>query len=247
AQTARSERSTVPRPNQFVYTRSRRQAELDKEWAPGKDGLPRVVPGVPRLWETWASVDGTRDGLQLVEPSLGYPTLVQGCPPGGSCVPQPAYRPDLPTDSTAMLAYLRSAALERSKGDPAFAQIFVYEVITGLLNGYLTPSQRGALFEAASRLPGSVVVPDVVDAAGRHGIAVAQSLLGYTEQPRPGTSPPPPAPVAQNQLIFDPTSYAYLGSRTVSTTVVDGKPAGTVTEQNAVLQTAIVDRAGQRP
>ena len=85
-------------------------------------------------------------------------------------------------------------------------------------------------------MSGVVVVPEVVDVAGRHGIAVAWTLL----YPDPGVTPAqpsagPPRPVAQAQLVFDPATYVYLGDRTVVTADVAGQKAGTGLGQSAVL------------
>ncbi|MFJ6620128.1 hypothetical protein ACIQOW_21455 [Kitasatospora sp. NPDC091335] len=51
----------------------------------------------------------------------------------------------------------------------------------------------------------------------------------------------------QTQWIFDRTTYAFLGERTVLAEAGDAGPAGTVVGTSAVLAKAAVDRAGELP
>ncbi|MFV2117565.1 hypothetical protein ACE14D_03610, partial [Streptomyces sp. Act-28] len=68
------------------------------------------------------------------------------------------------------------------------------------------------------------------DAAGREGVAVARTAHGR-----------------QTQWVFDRTTYAFLGERTVLTEDGDAGPAGTVVGTSAVLVKAAVDRVGETP
>jgi hypothetical protein len=263
AQTARADPTTPPRPDQFVYVESI-DAYQGSEVTP--DGQQRFFPIQPKLRRVWLSADGTRDGLLRESAAPGQPPardiiperLLPGCRNGREavlgtdakvvpgrtrpCVPRPAYRPDLPTDAEGMLRYLREGKGGRSDKD-------LFDKIADLLGeSYLSPPQRAAVFEAASRLSGVVVVPDVADIAGRHGIAVAWTL----HYPDPEVTPAQPSagqprPVAQAQLMFDPVTYAYLGDRTVVTADVADLKAGTVLGQRAVLKVGTVDQVDQRP
>ncbi|MET0492324.1 MAG: sigma factor [Actinoplanes sp.] len=95
--------------------------------------------------------------------------------------------------------------------------------VGGLLQEqYLPPAVLAALFEAAATIPGTTVVPDAQDAAGRHGIAVS-----YRTE------------LHEQMLIFDKSSYRYLGLREVA--AQDGALIGTT----AQLKITVVDRAGQ--
>jgi hypothetical protein len=76
---------------------------------------------------------------------------------------------------------------------------------------WVRPASRAAMFEAVRDVPGISVVPGARDAAGRVGIGVRWSYG---------------APMT---MVFDPTSYRYLGSTF-----------------DAVLSRKIVDRVGQR-
>jgi hypothetical protein len=199
----------VPRADQFVYEKS--------------------VAGNGIQHEEWHSVDGTRDGFRRnVDGSEAV--VLYGCRDGQRvstkgdqvtgtepCVPYPAYLPDLPTDADAMIRYLN----EHGNAEPGNVNAMAKDILFLMQGHYLRPPSRAALFAAASRLPGLRVVPNVTDAAGRPGIGVAWSSDGKSGR-------------STNMLVFDPTTYAYLG-------VFAG--AGST----AVLEFAIVDKARQRP
>jgi hypothetical protein len=196
----------APRPDQFVYTKN-------------------IGFGVTS--EGWMSVDGTHDGYRL---DNGQRVDFPGCRNGVAmthgnyhgtrpqpCVPDPAYRTDLPTDADAMYAYLQNHA----KGDDINA---VGKDVMDLAGYDLPPRTRAALYQAAARLRGLHVKHDVVDGAGRHGVAITWQYTGTCAK---GCE-------RDNELIFDPTTYAPLGFR-----------AGA--HATAILRVAVVDAPGQRP
>ncbi|MEE3920575.1 hypothetical protein V2I01_27085 [Micromonospora sp. BRA006-A] len=126
-----------PRPDQFVYTRSQ---------------------GGRELRESWASVDGTRDGLVVEYPPGAPGVRAPGCRDGrakmyraGSlpgtepCVPEPP-DPAVPTDAAAMRAYLD----KRRSGEPSDVNAAAKDVMFLLNDSYLRPRSRAALFEAAA-------------------------------------------------------------------------------------------------
>ncbi|MEV5173665.1 hypothetical protein AB0L10_21835 [Streptomyces flaveolus] len=76
------------------------------------------------------------------------------------------------------------------------------------------------------------VVPDAVDAAGRHGVAIARK---------------DPDNPTRDEWIFDRRTHEFLGERSVATEDYPGVKKGQVTSDTAVLRRAVVDRAGQRP
>jgi hypothetical protein len=86
------------------------------------------------------------------------------------------------------------------------------------------PKVRAALLKVAAQIPGTTLVQDVVDAAGRHGVGVKGTFGGKT-----------PA-----VLIFDRKTYQVLGNN------VDAGGAGGI-EDAAVVRTGIVDHIGQLP
>ncbi|SCG75889.1 CU044_5270 family protein [Micromonospora coxensis] len=190
----------TPRADQFIYRRT-------------QDG--------PSIHESWLSVDGTRDGL-VRESAAGKrtETPVPGCRDGRAalvkggevlpgrtepCTPEPAYRPDMPTDATAMRAYLAT----HGSGEPGSVNAAGKDVMY-FAESYLRPASRAALYEAAAAVPGLRTVENVTDGAGRSGIGIAwPSTRGEGDI----------------VLVFDAETYAFLGTSGTSSvqalTVVD--------------------------
>jgi hypothetical protein len=170
-----------PRPDQFVYIKTK-----------FADGSVR---------EDWFSVDGTHDSLFKMQ--TGEDLIVPGCRNGKmavykgpdplpgvteDCEPRPAYRPDLPTDAAAMVAYLQkdSPSLNSTGKD----------ILYLLSSIYMRPQSRAALFEAATKIEGLTATPGVTDAAGRPGVKISWDKDGYS-----------------GDFIVDAKTYAYLGFR----------------------------------
>ncbi|MEV4542980.1 CU044_5270 family protein [Micromonospora echinaurantiaca] len=199
-----------PRPDQFVYIRSQEGRELR---------------------ESWRSVDGTRDGLIIETSAAGRTELVvPGCRNGRAvavkgnrvvpgetepCTPEPAYRADLPTDATAMRAFLTANA----SGEPGDANALGKDVLYYLTDSYLRPQTRAALYEAAATLPDLRAVPSAEDAAGRPGIGITWPSTGGSGGP---------------VLVFHPETHTFLGvggsaggSAVLAVAIVDraGQPA----------------------
>ncbi|SFW89890.1 CU044_5270 family protein [Amycolatopsis australiensis] len=200
---ARARPDLVPRPDQFVYTKT------------------RLADG--RVNETWASVDGTHDGLAFL---FGHETELAGCRDGkrvqkeshgrvvtNRCVPHPAAPADLPTDADAMLAYLHQSTY--GEGDTLHD---LGREVVDLAGGYLRPAVRAALYEAVAKVPGLVARTDAKDATGR---AVLGITWNSTTEHGIGN---------QDEFLFDPVTFAYLGSGT-----------------DAVVSQGIVDAVRQRP
>ncbi|MFE0508427.1 CU044_5270 family protein [Streptomyces sp. NPDC058964] len=122
---------------------------------------------------------------------------------------------------------------ENTKGNrrPSVNMPWVFEYLGGMLQESVDPQTTAFLYRVAARIPGTTVIPDAVDAAGRHGVAI--TLDGQAED--------------RQEWIFDRSTYAFLGFRdvTLEDTVI-GK-AGSVIETTAVLQRAVVDRVGEEP
>jgi hypothetical protein len=229
----------APRADQFVFTEG---VNTDIRTV-NADGKVTSRPGTPQLFQLWNSVDGTRNGLAKARPVAGTGWIrtdtVSACRNGrmplvGSngkiipgryesmrCQPIPAFLPGLPTAAQAMLTWLytKGGAGEVPVPDRSVAAFnAAFELIERY---YLTPATKAALFEALSRLPGVTVQTDVVDLAGRHGVAVRVP---------PSTAASPGSSAKVGQLIFDPVTYAFLG-----------------TTYFAILRQAIVDSPGQLP
>jgi hypothetical protein len=227
ADRARGLAAPIVRPDQFVYTETVATARSRNE-ATGEEKVETLRR------QAWQSVDGTRDGSARTAPRDGTGQTredrLAGCRDGRethtkggktvevACVPSPAYRTDLPTDTDAMLRYLK----EKGAGtrNPGNQQAFT--VGADLIgDAYLSPAARAALLEALARIPSVTIVGDVTDEAGRPGVAVT-----ITE-----------AQDSRAEIIFDKVTGDVLGKRT---TALDGR----VLYSAAVLTVAIVDAVG---
>lgn len=230
--------SPVPE-GSFVYTESADRYSETTVTGDG-DSSSRLGPATDR--RIWLPAYGQAPGLLQTRPHDGSgpwdDTTLGGCAspkPGADTPsvsadceqnPQPAYLRDLPQTADAMFTYLYT----HSHGDnPPDVQAFI-TVGDLLRENYLPPAAEAALFQAAARIPGTVVVRDEHDALGRPATAVAMNS---------GT--------ARDELLFDPGSGAFLGEKSVLLQAGTLGPAGTVVGSSAVLRTAIVARAGQLP
>jgi len=266
------------RPNQFLFIDS---VEIESKINSGE----ATVSG-PLRTRTWLSVDGTRDGLVTQEAapaSRRSPTRtpIDGCTNGRqaqtidrpattpevACTPEPAYRPGrVPTDSAGLLAYVYSVAAAEPEwvsigagpdGRPSgyvrlSADQRAFTEIAEILYKNHLPAVQEAAFLAARRIAGVQVRRNVADAAGRAGVAVTRTEAG-----------------ARQELVFDSTSYRYLGHNIIGATLdlagakvvrspnsgkgtarirlgPNPKP-GEVIYKSALLGIAVVDKAGQRP
>jgi hypothetical protein len=217
AQAARRHPELKARPDQFVYIESIGRAPETIVDEKGE----RTVPGVPGLRRAWLSVDSSRDGLVRQRPQSGGAWTEDRIDD-----PSPAYLSGLPTDKEGMRRYIASIT---HGGDPR--DIRALATIGDLIRErYVAPRSMAALLEVAAEIEGTIVVRNVVDMAGRGGIAVATNARGVLAE-----------------LIFDPETYEYLGEQGVAIQDVDIWHKGDVTGGAARLRIAIVDRAGELP
>ncbi len=135
----------------------------------------------------------------------------------------------LPTDPTELLA--RAYAETKGQGNGPDQEAFVY-IGDHLFESLPGPETSAALYRAAALIPGVVKIDDSVDAIGRHGVAV-----GRTDE----------TTGVRTEWIFDRSTYAYLGQRSYMVRDNHGMKSGTITGISAVLERAVVDRAGQTP
>ncbi|MFJ7960589.1 CU044_5270 family protein [Streptomyces sp. NPDC096319] len=235
--------AAAPAPNVpatgYLYVRS-----LVAHAGRGAEGGAAALPPAHQR-EVWLSADGSRPGL-LREPGaadteLGSEgpvyevdrpgatprkTTLEAAPPSVTN-PTHAYVATLPTDPAVLLRLIREQT-GAGQGDPdqrAFTAIG-----TLLSETWAPPKVTSALYEAAARIPGVTVLPSAKDAAGREGVAVARTAHGE-----------------QTQWIFDRTTSAFLGERTVLTETTSAGSAGTVLGVSAVLAKAAAAAPGELP
>ncbi|MER6628546.1 CU044_5270 family protein [Streptomyces sp. NPDC000987] len=190
--------------------------------------------------QVWMSPDGTKGWL--IDPAvndspegetLSLPDEQGNTPKAGLNSPSYDYLTKLPADPDKLLAkiYKETEGLGNTPDQEAFT------TIGDLLGESYPPADLyPALFKAAAKIPGVVVVRDAVDAVGRHGVAVAR--LDETSGQR-------------EEWIFNPKTYVFLGERTVQVrkgTGVDAliKP-GTVMFTSAIITRSVVDGIKQTP
>jgi hypothetical protein len=113
-----------------------------------------------------------------------------------------------------------------------------FGAIVYLVTNYPLPAElRSALYQALTRLDGIELTGEVTDLAGRRGVGVTSSSPDRSRVPR------------REVLIFDPATGRLLGSRSVLGAEVSGwrLTPGTVMEETAFLEMAVVDSHTTRP
>ncbi|MFJ7496756.1 CU044_5270 family protein [Streptomyces sp. NPDC097727] len=213
-----------PGPGQYIYIKSRVSFMASSLNADTKESATWVQPLHDR--EVWKSPDGTKGWLD--EPGYqdkGGITLDNDDPRKQQTYKWLAAQP---ADPDALLKFAYSTVNgTRDRDQQAFNEI------GSVIREQLVPSGlAAALYEAAGKIPGVVVVGHAQDASGRDGIALARL------DPQTGE---------RSEWIFDRESHQYLGSRGVQIREVNGVKPGTVVERTAIVTRAVVDAKNQRP
>ena len=194
---------------QFVYIRSR------VAWTNQVGDGPRTLDKVHDR-EIWIA-QSVSQGMFIEN---GERISLDGVMPNAETV-------DLPTDPDKLLAKIYAGT--EPHGNTRDGQAF--STIGDLLRESLMPSAAtAALYRAAAKIPGVVLVDDSVDATGRHGVAVARVELGE-----------------RTEWIFDRDTFDYLGERSYLVEDTTGGKAGMLTATTAVTERAVVDELGVRP
>lgn len=200
----------------------------------GKNGNLHPDPvsarlGEPRPRQVWIPVaDLCEKGLLRQNGRDLDITMRNGsCPDRGS-LNHPTYRllASLPTEPRALLDRIYS----ETKGHGVTPDQEAFVTIGDMLRESAAPPQiTAALYRAAALIPGVTSVPDAIDAAGRHGVAVARDD-GFV----------------RNEWIFNGTTDELLGERDVLTTDNPGRGrAGDVVGTTAIMTKAIVAGVGR--
>ncbi|MCZ4605893.1 CU044_5270 family protein [Streptomyces sp. Lzd4kr] len=224
------------KPGQFIYIESK-SADTFVKHVGDESSLASHALHTRQMWE---SADGTEGWL--IDPAvndspegetLSLPDEQGNTPEATLNAPSFDYLAKLTTDPDELLAkiYKETEGMGNTPDQQAFTTIGDL-----LIESYPPAELYPALFKAASKIPGVVVVDDAVDAAGRHGIAVAR--LDETSGER-------------EEWIFDRKTHVFLGERSVQIRKGTGDDAlitpGTVLFTNAIMKRAVVDEMKQTP
>ncbi|MGW3725937.1 CU044_5270 family protein [Streptomyces sp. NPDC000851] len=208
------------RDDQFVYIKSK------VGWSVHEEGKPAKLEPIHQR-EVWLSVDGSKRGM-LHDPVVRSDhELLEKETPGIPSNTNYRHLQTLPTDPDKMYDWLNSMSQgSNSKEEANF-------VLVGDLarESLMPPAQAAALYRAAAKIPNVFVIDDAVDAAGRHGVAVARVDDGE-----------------RVELIFDKETKEFLGEREVAVEdLPSGFEKGDVTGRTAILERTVVDERGERP
>jgi hypothetical protein len=219
---AAAQRQIAIRDDQFVYEKRQFVTRF-----------PTPIEGrteVAGISESWTSVDGSRPGWSAFPDKLGRPFSMEKPIVSKPSWMDPTYKylTTLPTDPDALLASLREIADAqpvKPNRDSDRDQI-IFELIGHALNGTMAPPKlSAALYRVVAKLPGVTVIPDITDAAGRHGIGVVRGhKYGNTTQ----------------KWIFHKETYEFLGW------IMTEKKSG-ADSTYAILTREVVDRVRQTP
>ncbi|MGW5261294.1 CU044_5270 family protein [Microbispora sp. NPDC004025] len=161
-----------------------------------EDGVPNVGPR-HITGEVWASVDGSRPGLLWHKPARSsprgneYKELLTRCPfrHGRTYADLRGW----PTDQERLRHKLAERGDEMVRGKDAATRTWYGAV--SILGSPVPPKLQAAVFEITATLPG-IEMEELKDATGKSGIAVTRADDRGRES-----------------LIFDKTSYAFLGGQ----------------------------------
>ncbi|WP_128379840.1 CU044_5270 family protein [Streptomyces cavernae] len=224
------------KPGQFVYIESK-TADTFVKTVEDKSSLASHELHRRQIWQ---SADG-KEGW-LIDPAvnesaegetLSLPNEQGGYEEGSINNPTYDFLAKVTTDPDKLLEMIYKET--EGQGNTPDQQAFT--TIGDLLTESYPPAELySALFKAAAKIPGVVVVNDAQDAIGRSGVAVARldETGGYREE-----------------WIFDKKTHAFLGERNVQVRKVsqDGVVInpGTVMFTSAITDRAIVDGMKEVP
>ncbi|MGW7046352.1 CU044_5270 family protein [Streptomyces avermitilis] len=219
--------------DQFVYVRTLTRGNTGTFDGP-------VKLGALHKEETWTSqAPGPvtelgwirSSGKDAVMPGQTVPIESTGAMSAGIDHPTYKWLASLPTDPDALVKVLYAET--KADGDESKDQA-VFGTIGELVSGTIMPPENAAaLYKAAAKIPGVTEIPDAVDAAGRHGIAITREDASSA---------------TRDEWIFDKNSLAYLGGRSYIThDKVKGITSDTLFGIDAVMQREVVDLHGKAP
>ncbi|GAA1527740.1 hypothetical protein GCM10009678_06800 [Actinomadura kijaniata] len=184
ADAAGRERDLNPRDDQYIHIRS-----IDNA-----NGTRR---------ELWRSVDGRKASVLHRDPCR--PSGEEACTDSFREEGRPtAFYRRLPTDPKALEAWFRrhvGAGHTFEKGKPTMEQRIWMEIEGTLLEQYVPPKLRAAMFTMVSRMPGSRVINGITDPAGRPAVAVTMPGRAWEGGGERG------------EIVFDRRTFQVIGLR----------------------------------
>jgi hypothetical protein len=219
--------------NQFVYAES-----LIRENTGALGGPVRL--GALHKNEVW-TVQGPgpttktgwlrETGKDAVMPGERIPIVTSTPVRAGLDHPTYKWLASLPTDPEALRTMLYAQTEpwgSLSKDETVFRN--VGELLRSTI---MPPATASALYKVVEKIPGVTVIPDALDAAGRHGIGITRK---------------DPASATRDEWIFNKNTLAYLGSRSYMTADKGkGVTADTLYGIDAVMKRGVVDSPGEVP
>ncbi|MFG2618806.1 CU044_5270 family protein [Streptomyces sp. NPDC048507] len=219
------------RDGQFLYTKTSGHSTSLSEVAGGEMEPARTDESA----EQWVSVDGS--AKTMTRTAKGTEVDPQTDPGQGKpSINGPTYRflESLPTDPDKLLELIYAdTRLNHGKdsGSTTGPDQEAFVAIGDLLRTMeAPPGVSAALYRAAARIPGVVMVPDSTDSVGRAGVAVARVHKGE-----------------RTEWIFDKSSLRLLGERTLLLKDSAWGKAGTPVTSVSIVARGVTDRAGQLP
>jgi hypothetical protein len=184
---------TKPRPDQWAYIELRISTP-----DPSKSGALSVT-----LRKSWYRLDGTQ--IATLDGS-GHITITTDPEDVGRVTPKPALNPHdyptlvgMPSDPQAVLTFLRAGLEQGSDPDPHRSGQLFGLIGYILRENVLPPDITAALLRAAAVIPGVTQLPGTITADGHPAIAVGR-VDGW----------------AREEILLDPVSKEFLGSRNVA-------------------------------
>ncbi len=160
------------------------------------------------------------------DPSNGYPVETIRAPQGAfyGSPWTPADLAVMPRDPAALSRWVSEHAHGSASHEEAMTTLITDDLSTGMVPADL----RSAMYQVLARIPGTTITHDSVTLDGREGIGI-----GRDEPNRQGE---------HSEIVIDPVSGDYIGSRTLAGGGNPSLPVGTVVDSTAVT-TTVVDSA----
>ncbi|WP_405833238.1 CU044_5270 family protein [Streptomyces sp. NBC_01176] len=230
AAAAGKQKSPVVGAHQFIYVKSK--VGFTHQVKQRTIGGPAKLDAVHQR-EVWLAADPSKDGL-IHEGGQNITIHNSGAgvvnPDAASQPPRPGTVPQiasLSTDPDALLKQIYSATRGEAPGKDAAAFNWVGDTVS---ESIVPGDVASAIWRAAAKIPGVVLVKDATDAAGRHGEAIAHVSNGE-----------------RTEYIFDRDTHLFLGERSYLVKDTPEGKAGMLTGTSAILSRAVVNKMGDLP